>query len=82
MSTDRTAPKFSSALATGATGFLGGHLCGRLASCGIKTSALIRPTSSEESVVQLKKDTTVFQAPKWAGHRSGAKYVDWSKAIH
>ena len=60
MSDNRTAPRFSSALVTGATGFLGGHLCARLVSCGIRTSSLVRTTSSDLAVTQLKKDTSVI----------------------
>lgn len=60
MSDNRTAPRFSSALVTGATGFLGGHLCARLVSCGIRTSSLVRTASSDLAVTQLKKDTSVI----------------------
>ena len=72
MSDDRTVPGFSSALVTGASGFLGGHLCARLASCGIKTTALVRPTSSEENVAQLKNHTSVVSIDDSATGMSGA----------
>ncbi len=54
MSDTRTAPAFAHALVTGATGFLGMHLCRRLAEAGIKPVALVRPTSDSSRVSDLK----------------------------
>lgn len=72
MRDDRISPTFSSALVTGATGFLGGHLCARLAACGVRTSALVRPTSQIETVTHLKKDTTVISTDGSANGMSEA----------
>lgn len=60
MSDKRTTPSFSSAVVTGATGFLGGQLCARLVSCGIRTFSLVRISSSDEKVTKLKKETNVI----------------------
>ena len=60
MSDPRTAPGFSRALVTGATGFLGAHLCARLVACGVETASLVRPTSAETAIARLRKDTTVI----------------------
>lgn len=60
MSAARTEPGFSRALVTGATGFLGEHLCARLVACGVTTASLVRPTSAETSIARLRKDTTVI----------------------
>jgi len=60
MSGERTAPAFSSALVTGATGFLGGHLCQRLVACGIETASLVRATSPAAAILRLRADTTVI----------------------
>lgn len=60
MTGERAEPAFAKALVTGATGFLGGHLCQRLVACGIETMTLVRATSPEAAVTKLRKDTTVM----------------------
>jgi nucleoside-diphosphate-sugar epimerase len=60
VTSERTAPAFSSALVTGATGFLGGHLCQRLVACGVETAALVRTTSPAAAITRLRADTTVI----------------------
>lgn len=56
----RPVPGFSRALVTGATGFLGEHLCARLVACGVATASLVRPASAETTIARLRKDTTVI----------------------
>ena len=41
------------ALVTGATGFLGSHLCRRLVKDGYKVTALCRPTSNTDGLADL-----------------------------
>jgi nucleoside-diphosphate-sugar epimerase len=60
MSEARPVPSFSRALVTGATGFLGEHLCARLVACGVTTASLVRPASAEITIARLRKDTTVI----------------------
>ena len=83
MSDARTIPSFSSALVTGATGFIGGHLCERLVSCGIRTSALVRPTSSEETVAKLKRNATVISTDgSTQGLNEALTYVEPDIVFH
>lgn len=55
----RPLPKLRSALITGVTGFLGGHLCRRLAAENVAVTAIVRPTSDPERVAGLPKDVDI-----------------------
>ncbi|MEK9796485.1 MAG: NAD-dependent epimerase/dehydratase family protein, partial [Alphaproteobacteria bacterium] len=55
MSAARPDPKFARALVTGATGFIGMHLCRRLADAGIRPVALVRPSSDSARIKRLRE---------------------------
>lgn len=56
---DRPAPKFGSALVTGATGFLGSHLTMRLVDAGVTVTALTRPTSAPERIANFPQSVNI-----------------------
>ena len=60
--TDRLAPNFNSALVTGATGFLGSHLAGRLADAGVRVTAITRPSSDPARIAGLPNNVSVHAA--------------------
>jgi nucleoside-diphosphate-sugar epimerase len=51
--------QFRSALVTGATGFLGGHLTRQLADAGVAVTAIVRPTSDPARVSGLRECATI-----------------------
>lgn len=53
MAEDRIAPNFRSALITGATGFLGGHLARTLHDGGVSVTVTTRPSSDPDRVAAL-----------------------------
>lgn len=55
----RPAPRFRSALVTGATGFLGGHLARRLTDADVAVTAIVRSTSDQARVAALREHATV-----------------------
>jgi len=55
LSAARPDPKFARALVTGATGFIGMHLCRRLADAGIRPVALVRPSSDSARIKRLRE---------------------------
>lgn len=59
---DRIMPDFGSAVVTGATGFLGMHLCVRLHACGVRITALVRPTSDASRRTKLETLGTVAES--------------------
>jgi len=66
LSAARPDPKFARALVTGATGFIGMHLCRRLADAGIRPVALVRPSSDSARVKTLGELADIVVA----GHKA------------
>ena len=58
----RTAPRFRSAVVTGATGFLGAHLVHRLSDAGISVTATVRPTSDPGRIAALPEGIAIHTA--------------------
>ncbi|MDB4676904.1 NAD-dependent epimerase/dehydratase family protein, partial [bacterium] len=49
------------ALVTGGTGFIGQHLVRKLVGSGIKTTALVRPSSDISPLLGLGEDVQIFE---------------------
>lgn len=62
MTEARVTPNIKSAFVTGATGFLGMHLCERLAARGVVVTALVRVSSAPERLTKLKTSGNVIRA--------------------
>ncbi|MEP4379674.1 MAG: NAD(P)-dependent oxidoreductase [Alphaproteobacteria bacterium] len=62
MADSRPAPDFSSALVTGATGFLGFHLAGRLADAGVAITVITRPSSDPARIAELPDNIKIHTA--------------------
>ncbi len=58
----RTAPRFRSALVTGATGFLGSHLANRLSDSGVAVTVVTRPSSDPARIAQMPDTIEIHTA--------------------
>jgi nucleoside-diphosphate-sugar epimerase len=58
----RTAPRFNSALVTGATGFLGSHLASRLSGSAVAVTVVTRPSSDPARIAQLPDNIDIHTA--------------------